>query len=130
MTEARAAAKNMGKAFLVARRFDAGLHGSAASSDFAKIVRDSESSVMMEPDPKAWYHEGFLTARGQSDSALRLSKAAVKQNYCAYSALTSDPLLAKSPRQSRIQPVANGSEGLSERGRGDTKLAVDNAEVA
>ena len=30
--------------------------------DMAKIVRETESSVMMEPDPEAWYHVGALMA--------------------------------------------------------------------
>jgi hypothetical protein len=58
------------------------------------IVRDAEASVMTEPDPEAWYRVGALMAYcGQKDAALRLLKAAVQQNYCAYSALLEDPLL-------------------------------------
>jgi hypothetical protein len=63
-------------------------------ADLAKIVRETESAVMMEPDPEAWYHVGALMAScGQNEPALRLLKAAVQQNYCAYSALLDDPLL-------------------------------------
>lgn len=63
-------------------------------ADLEKIVRDAESSVMIEPDPEAWYHVGALMAYcGQKEPALRLLKAAVQQNYCAYSALLGDPLL-------------------------------------
>jgi hypothetical protein len=60
----------------------------------AKIVRETESSVMMEPDAENWYHVGALMAAcGQNEPALRLLKAAVQQNYCAYAALLDDPLL-------------------------------------
>jgi hypothetical protein len=63
-------------------------------ADFAKIVRDTESSVMIELDPEAWYHIGALMAAcGQKEPAMRLLKAAVQQNYCSYSALLDDPLL-------------------------------------
>ncbi|MFZ0758923.1 MAG: protein kinase [Candidatus Sulfotelmatobacter sp.] len=63
-------------------------------ADIDRIVRDSESSAMTEPDPEAWYHVGALLAYcGQNDAALRMLKAAVQQNYCAYSALLDDPLL-------------------------------------
>jgi hypothetical protein len=59
-----------------------------------RVVREAESSAMMEPDPEAWYHVGALMAYcGQKEPALRLLKAAVQQNYCAYSALLEDPLL-------------------------------------
>jgi hypothetical protein len=34
-----------------------------------------------------------MAACGQNDPALRLLKAAVQQNYCAYGALLDDPLL-------------------------------------
>jgi hypothetical protein len=63
-------------------------------ADIDSIVHDAEAAVMAEPDPAAWYHAGALMAYcGQKDAALRLLKAAVQQNYCAYSALLEDPLL-------------------------------------
>jgi hypothetical protein len=63
-------------------------------ADLAKIVRETEASVMMEPDAEAWYRVGALMAAcGQNEPALRLLKAAVQQNYCAYSALLDDPML-------------------------------------
>jgi eukaryotic-like serine/threonine-protein kinase len=63
-------------------------------ADMDRIVRDEETSVMTEPDPEEWYRIGALMAYcGQKDAALRLLKAAVQQNYCAYSALLEDPLL-------------------------------------
>jgi hypothetical protein len=39
--------------------------------DFDKIVRESESSVMIEPDAEAWYRIGALMAYcGQKEPAL------------------------------------------------------------
>jgi hypothetical protein len=59
-----------------------------------RFSSESESSAMMEPDPAAWYQVGALMpAAGKKDSALRLLKAALQQNYCSYSALLEDPLL-------------------------------------
>jgi hypothetical protein len=64
------------------------------SADMERIVREAESSVMSEPDPEEWYRIGSLLAYcGQKDASLRLLKAAVQQNYCAYSALLADPML-------------------------------------
>jgi hypothetical protein len=55
-----------------------------------------EASVLSEPDPERWYYEGTIMAFcGKPDIALQMIKAAVDQNYCSYSALLSDPLLAK-----------------------------------
>jgi TolB-like protein len=62
--------------------------------DLDRIVREAEASTLAEPDPEQWYLTGAVLAHcGQKDAALRLLKAAVQQNYCAYSALLEDPLL-------------------------------------
>ena len=61
---------------------------------------------MIEPDPEAWYHVGALMAYcGQKDAALRLLKAAVQQNYCAYSALLGDPLLKDLRKETAFNEV-------------------------
>ena len=79
-------------------------------ADFAKIVREAESSVMMEPDAEAWYHVGALMAAcGQNEPALRLLKAAVQQNYCAYSALLDDPLLKDLRKDTAFNEVLTAS---------------------
>ncbi|MFZ0321335.1 MAG: protein kinase [Candidatus Sulfotelmatobacter sp.] len=94
VAQAREAVKNVAKAPFYHRDLLVACTQAQRPADIDRIVRDSESSVMMEPDPEAWYHVGALMAYcGQKDAALRLLKAAVQQNYCAYSALLSDPLL-------------------------------------
>ena len=95
LAQAREAQRTCAEVTLLSSGSDGGLHaGAAAGGSGPKIVREAESSVMMEPDPEAWYHVGALMAYcGQKDAALRLLKAAVQQNYCAYSALLEDPLL-------------------------------------
>ena len=63
--------------------------------DLDKIARDTETSVLTESDPEQWYLEGSIMAYcGKKESALHIINAAVVQNYCAYSALLEDPLLA------------------------------------
>ena len=42
---------------------------------------------------------------GQKDAALRLLKAAVQQNYCAYSALLEDPLLKDLRKETAFNEV-------------------------
>jgi hypothetical protein len=75
-------------------------------ADLDKTVRETESAVMMEPDPEAWYHIGALMAYcGQKEPALRLLKAAVQQNYCAYAALLDDPLLKDLRKQTAFDEV-------------------------
>jgi hypothetical protein len=70
---------------------------------------------MMEPDPEAWYHVGALMAYcGQKDAALRLLKAAVQQNYCAYSALLEDPLLKELRKDTAFNQVLTAGSKCQE----------------
>jgi eukaryotic-like serine/threonine-protein kinase len=69
--------------------------GMRPASDLDKITADTETSVLAEPDPEPWYYEGTIMAFcGKPAIALHMLTAAVEQNYCSYSALLSDPLLA------------------------------------
>jgi serine/threonine protein kinase len=109
-TEARGAAKNMGKAPTYHRDLMEACTAAQPPADLARIVRENEASVMMEPDPEAWYHVGTLLAQcGQSEPALRLLKAAVQQNYCAYSALLEDPPLKDLRKDTRFNEVLTAS---------------------
>ena len=84
-------------------------------SNMDEIVREAESSTMMEPDPEAWYHVGALMAScGQSGPALRLLKAAVQQNYCAYSALLGDPLLKNLRKEPAFNEVLTAGSACQE----------------
>ncbi len=106
VAEAHEAAKNMGKATSYHRELMEACTAPQHPSDFAKIVHDTESSVMMEPDPEAWYHIGALMAAcGQKEPAMRLLKAAVQQNYCSYSALLDDPLLKDLRKETSFNEV-------------------------
>jgi tetratricopeptide (TPR) repeat protein len=92
--QARESAKNVAKAPAYHRDLVVACTQAQHPADMDRIVRDAETSVLTEPDPEAWYHVAALMAYcGQKDAALHLLKLAVQQNYCAYSALLSDPLL-------------------------------------
>jgi serine/threonine protein kinase len=94
VAQARESVKNVAKSPAYHRDLLAACTQPQLPTDIDRIAREAESSAMTEPDPEAWYHVGALMAYcGQKDSALRLLKAAVQQNYCAYSALLEDPLL-------------------------------------
>jgi serine/threonine protein kinase len=110
VVEARAALKNMGKAPSYHRDLMEACTAAQKPADLAKIVRENEASVMMEPDPEAWYRVGGLMAAcGQNDAALRLLKAAVQQNYCAYSALLDDPMLKGLRKETAFDDVLTAS---------------------
>jgi tetratricopeptide (TPR) repeat protein len=61
-----------------------------------QISPEIENAVLAEPDPEPWYSQGAILAFfGKKDAALRLIGTAVGQNYCAYTALRTDPLLKR-----------------------------------
>jgi hypothetical protein len=68
-------------------------------SHSTSLHQESKSSAyhtLAEPDPERRYYQGTIMAFcGKPDIALHMIKAAIDQNYCSYSALLSDPLLAK-----------------------------------
>jgi TolB-like protein len=106
LTAAHNAAKNMGKGSTYHRELMEACTASPRPSDLAKIVHDNESSVMLEPDAEAWYHVGALMAAcGQREPAMRLLKAALQQNYCAYGALLHDPLLKDLRKETAFNQV-------------------------
>ena len=110
LVEAHSAAKNVGKASTYHRDLLDACTASQRPADLAKIVRETESSVMIEPDPELWYHQAALMAScGQNEPALRLLKAAVQQNYCAYSALLEDPLLKDLRKDTAFNEVLTAS---------------------
>ena len=103
---ARESAKSMGKASTYHRELMVACVATQRPADIDKIVRETEASVMTEPDPETWYRVGSLMAYcGQKEPALRLLKAAVQQNYCAYSALLSDPLLKELRKDTAFNEV-------------------------
>ena len=61
-----------------------------------RIVHEAESSILAEPDPEPHYFNGATMAScDQKESAVRLLKSAISKNYCAFTALQTDPLLVK-----------------------------------
>jgi len=61
-----------------------------------RIAHEMEASLLAKQDPEPLYFQGAAMAFcGKQDIALRLLRTAIERNYCSYSALQSDPLLAK-----------------------------------
>jgi serine/threonine protein kinase len=108
--EAHASAGSMGKGPTYHRELMEACTAQQRPADLARIVRENEASVMMEPDAEAWYHVGALMAAcGQNEPALRLLKAAVQQNYCANAALLDDPLLKDLRKDTAFDEVLTAS---------------------
>ena len=83
--------------------------------DMDRIVHDTEASTMTELAPESWYHVGALMAYcGQKDAALRLLKAAVQQNYCAYSPLLEDPLVKDLRKETAFNEVLTAASACQD----------------
>ncbi len=121
LVEARAAAKNMGTASTYHKALMEACTATQRPADLQTIVRATESSVMLELDPEEWYHIAELMAScGQNEPALRLLKAAVQQNYCAYTALLDDPLLKDLRKETAFNEVltaASNCQAVLKEGR-------------
>jgi TolB-like protein len=106
LTAAREAAKNMATATNYHKPLMEACTAAQRPTDLPTIVHATEESVMLELDPEAWYQIGALDAAcGQNEAALRLLKAAVQQNYCAYTALLDDPLLKDLRKEAAFDDV-------------------------
>jgi serine/threonine protein kinase len=112
---ARQAAKSVGKSPTYHRELLVACTQPQRPADMDRIVRQEEASVMTEADPEAWYHVGDLLAYcGQNEAALRLLKASVQQNYCAYSALLEDPLLKNLRKETAFNEVLTAASTCQE----------------
>jgi len=94
--DAREAVKRMPTAPRYHRDLLESCLGLRPASDLDRIAHDSETSYPSDPDPETWYIQGSLFAYcGKKQAALHLLQSAIQNNYCSYSNLLSDPLLAK-----------------------------------
>jgi hypothetical protein len=79
-------------------------------SSLERLAHDAETAMLATTHAEPRYLVGTLLSYcGQKDAALRLLKSAIEQNYCAYTALQTDPLLVKL----RGTPEFNGSQSAA-----------------
>jgi len=65
------------------------------SAELERLVRVAETAPT-EPDSESNYDQGTIFAYcGKRNAAFHKLGMAIKQNYCAYTALQTDPLLVK-----------------------------------
>ena len=94
--EAREAVKHMPAAPRYHRDLLESCLGLRPASELDRIAHESETSFPADPDPETWYYEGALFAYcGKTQAAVHLLQSAIQNNYCSYSNLLNDPLLAK-----------------------------------
>ncbi len=115
VAEAREAVKQMPRAPVYHRDLLESCLQSPPAADLDRIAREAETNLPSDPDPETWYYEGTILAYcGKKQAALHLLESAVEQNYCAYTNLLSDPLLAKLRAETAFDKVLTAAEACQQ----------------
>jgi len=96
VVEARQSIRKTSSTLLMGRDLTQACIDPEQGSELGKIAQKTEAVTLTSADPEPQYIVGTLLAYcGQKDAALRMLRNAIAHNYCAYTGLQTDPLLAK-----------------------------------
>jgi hypothetical protein len=96
LAEARQAIQGASQSPLMGRDLIQACVDPPHSSQCDKAAQTIEATALAGSDIEPLYSVGALLSYcEQKDAAVRLLKKAIEQNYCAYTALQTDPLLVK-----------------------------------
>jgi hypothetical protein len=96
--------------------------GLRPASKLDRIAHEDETNWPSDPDPETWYYQGAILAYcGKKQAALHVLEGAVEQNYCTYSALLSDPLLAELRKDGGFDKLLKAAAACQDRVRAVTK---------
>jgi serine/threonine protein kinase/tetratricopeptide (TPR) repeat protein len=133
VAEAREAVKQMPTAPRYHRDLFESCLNLRPASDLDRLAQEAATSFPSEPDAELWYNEGALFAYcGKKPAALHLLDSAIENNYCAYSNLLTDPLLAKlrsDPDIDKLLTAARECQEAVKGGNSAAVLVVSSAEV-
>ncbi len=90
------------------------------TSQLDRTAKKSEAFSLALVDPRSLDISLALCCHiaVKRDAAVRLLRSAIEQNYCAYTALQTDPLLVKFRRTPEFGELLSGNEKVPERGFG------------
>ena len=89
--------------------------GLRLQSELNRMVQEIVKSEGNEADPEPLYYLGTLLAfASKNDEARHMIQKAVERNYCAYSALRNDPLLATLRRAPRFAELVKAARFCQE----------------
>ena len=113
--EAREAVKHMPNTPRYHRDLLEACLGLRPAAELERIAHEDETNVPTDPDAETWYYQGAILAYcGKKQAALHMLESAVGQNYCAYSNLLSDPLLAKLRTETAFDKVLTAAGACQE----------------
>ena len=109
--QARQAAQNMTNNPLFLRGLLGACLNGGSAQDIQKQSAEAESKLLGERDPELKYIQGSILAYcSQWDGAIKFLRRAVEQNYCAYSALQTDPLLGDLRHNAQFEQVLSAAK--------------------
>jgi len=115
IAEARDAVKHMPMTARYHRDLLEACLGLRPASELDRIAHDDETNLPTDPDPEVWYYQGAILAYcGKKAAALHMLQTAVEQNYCAYSNMLTDPLLAKLRTETGFDKVLTAAGACQE----------------
>jgi serine/threonine protein kinase/tetratricopeptide (TPR) repeat protein len=96
LNEAREALKKVPPAPRYHRDLTEAVLGVRPPAELERLAQEDTTSLAAGDDPETAFYQGTMLAyAGKKEAAVHMIRVAIEQNYCAYSALENDPLLAK-----------------------------------
>jgi eukaryotic-like serine/threonine-protein kinase len=116
LQQARQALQNMTPNPLFLRTFLGACLNGGSPQQLQKLAGDAEAKLLPERDPELKYIQGSILAYcGQEDVSLKFLHRAIEQNYCAASALQSDPLLTKLRANQQFPQLLSAAKACQEK---------------
>ena len=111
ITEARENARSISSNPYYQKTFVEACLQARSPADLNRIVQQTESAMLAEPDPEPHYFNGTtMVYCDQKESAVRLLKSAIAKNYCSFTALQTDPLLTKLRSAPEFAPLLSAAK--------------------
>ncbi len=102
---------------------DSALSAKPLSPEAVRAIRQREAEWLANPDPEnRYFYAADMAFCGEKEVALRALKSSIEGNYCAYTALQKDPLLAPLRNAPEYQQLLSAAKQcrdkfLAERGQ-------------
>jgi serine/threonine protein kinase len=111
MAEARHAAQQMPQNSMWMRTLLQPCLSKAPAAELHRLAEEAETALLPEQDSELKYHQGaILAACGEKEVAYDFLRKAVAENYCAYQALQSDPLLSSVRGDAEFRQILQAAE--------------------
>ena len=93
-----------------------------SAAEMHRLTQAAMPALLAQRDSEfRYYHASLLSWCGEQDAAAALIRSAIQQNYCSYTALQSDPALAKLRATSQDPALLNEAKQCQDKFAAQTK---------